>query len=425
MSSNPHSDDADRPAAEHDAGATGADAPDQQAQPTEVIHSGTKKSDKPGDPGELAGADDATVVAKPAAPGADDGKTEVIPGQGTAQPAEWWQETEQFGAAEGSRAPETERYEQATVALGQQSPNAPEATEVLPVPGDTGEHPTRALHPGDAAYAAAPGAAPVAAGAQVPPGTPPPPANTTGGQGGSPRKGRKRRTALIIGVVVAMVLVGGLAFGEAYARRTVENCIASQFEQQMGSKIDVSFGAKPMLVTMLDKKVGSVTVDSDDTKFGPAVGMKVHAVFNDLEMQDDGRQGGSVGSSEAEVSWSNDGIAKTMGGLVSGVTSDPKAGTLNFAVLAGLAELQIKPKVVGDKIEVETVSAALLGIGLPTDLVSGIVELMTESLQSYPMGLQPTKIEITSDGLHVSLRGGPTKLEPVEGQQQQVTELRC
>ncbi|MGV9410281.1 LmeA family phospholipid-binding protein [Nocardia sp. NPDC003693] len=433
MSSNPHSDDTDRPASEHDAGAAGAAAPAEQAQPTEVIHSGTKKSDNSGGPGELSDAEAATVVAKP---GADADKTQVIPGQGTAQPAEWWHETERFGADEGSRAPETERYEQATVAFGTPSEPAAGSTEVLPEPaaghtevlpapepGDTGDHPTRALHPGDAAYAAAAGAPPVAAGARIPPGTPPPTANTTGGQGGSPGGKRKRRTALIVAVVVAMVLVGGLAFGEAYARRSVENCIASQFEQQMGSKIDVSFGAKPMLITMLDKKVGSVTVDSDDTKFGPAVGMKVHAVFNDLEMQDDGKSG-SVGSSEAEVSWSNEGIAKTMGGLISSSTSDPKSGTLTFAVLGGLAELQIKPQVVGDKIEVETMSAALLGIGLPTDLVSGIVELMTESLQSYPMGLQPTKIEVTSDGLHVSLRGGPTKLEPVEGQQQ-TAELRC
>lgn len=227
-------------------------------------------------------------------------------------------------------------------------------------------------------------------------------------------KGRKKRTLLIVGLVLALIVVGGLAGGEAYARRTVENCISSQFESQMGSKIDVSFGAKPMLLTMFDNKVGSVTVDSDDSKFGPAVGMVVHATFHDIEVQDQGRAGGTIGSSEAEVTWSNDGIVKTLGGLVSGATSDPSSGTLSFNVLGGLAQLQVKPKIVGDKVEVETMSAALLGFGLPTDLVSGIVDLMTESLQSYPMGLQPTKVQVTSDGLHISLKGGKTTLETTD-----------
>nr|WP_297622613.1 DUF2993 domain-containing protein [Nocardia sp.] len=228
---------------------------------------------------------------------------------------------------------------------------------------------------------------------------------------------------MVIGLVLALVVVGALAGGEAYARNKVENCISSQFEQQMGSKIDVSFGAKPMLLTMFDNKVGSVTVDSDDTKFGPAVGMTVHATFHDIQLQDGGKAGGTVGSSEADVTWSNDGIMKTLGGLVSGATSDPSAGTLSFTVLGGLAQLQVKPKVVGDKVEVETVSASFLGIGLPTDLVSGIVDLMTQSLQTYPMGLKPTSVTVTQDGLKVGLKGGPTTLQTTDsnGKTQNIT----
>ncbi|UFT00147.1 DUF2993 domain-containing protein [Nocardia huaxiensis] len=229
---------------------------------------------------------------------------------------------------------------------------------------------------------------------------------------------------MIVAIVAALVIVGGLAGGEAYARNKVQNCIASSFEKQMGSKIDVSFGAKPMLLTMIDNKVGKVTIDSDDTKFGPAVGMVVHATFNDIEVKDGGKQGGTIGSSEAEVTWSNEGIVQTLGGLVSSSTSDPAAGTLNFGVLMGIAQLQVVPQVVGDKVDVETKSASLLGIGLPTDLVSGIVDLMTESLQSYPMGLKPTKVEVTNDGLRVTLKGGPSTLEAPDGSQSN-TDFRC
>ncbi|WP_086008075.1 LmeA family phospholipid-binding protein [Nocardia concava] len=351
-------------------------------------------------------SDDATTrdanPAQPADPAAqpldlgkpDSTPTEVLGTQPDSQPTEWWTD------------PHAQHVEQPTEVLDQHPTEVlgHHRTEVLDA------HPTQAIHPGDAAYAAGP----------IPPGTPPPPVNVGGGQGGSPGKPRNRKKALlIVGLVVALLLVGGLAGGEAYARHKVESCISSQFEAQMGSKIDVSFGWKPLLLTMFDNKVSSVTVDSDDTKFGPAQGMVVHATFNDVALKDDGKQGGTIGSSSADVTWSNDGITKTMGGLVTGTTSDPNSGTLSFAVLGGLAQLQVKPKIVGDKIQVETLQASLLGFGLPTDLVSGIVELMSESLQSYPMGLKPTKVEVTKDGLHVALQGGPAELQAADQSQQQ------
>nr|WP_067543544.1 DUF2993 domain-containing protein [Nocardia crassostreae] len=238
---------------------------------------------------------------------------------------------------------------------------------------------------------------------------------------------RGKRTLLIVAIVLALVAVAGLAGGEAYARRSVENCITSQFEAEMGSQIDVSFGWKPLLITMFDGKVGKVTVDSDDTKFGPAVGMVVHATFNDIEVKDQGRQGGSIGSSTADVTWSNDGITKTLGGLVSSTTSDPAAGTLNFAVLGGIAELQVKPQIVGDKVEVETMSASLLGFGLPTDLVSGIVDLLSQSLQSYPFDMKPTQVKVTQDGLAVTLAGERSELPAADSSQttQQNANYRC
>ncbi|MET9491727.1 LmeA family phospholipid-binding protein [Nocardia sp. NPDC006630] len=409
MSSNPTSDDAknvppetdavraDGTAAEHP-GAANYGIPGGAAElgkqpgtppagepPTEVIGGAPY-------PAGAGGSSDATQVLH-------DDATQVIHDRGAAQgppPAEWWQgETAQVGAQN----------------------TGPQPTAVL------GNHDTEALSPGEAAAYAA-GAGSIPGGGQQPPFTPPPTANTGGGQGGSPGNRRSRRTLfVVIGLVLVLVVVGALAGGEAYARNKVGNCISSQFEQQMGSKIDVSFGAKPMLLTMIDNKVGSVTVDSDDTKFGPAVGMTVHATFHDIELQDGGKAGGTIGSSEAQVTWSNDGIVKTLGGLVSAAASDPSAGTLSFTVLGGLAQLQVKPKVVGDKVEVETMSASFLGIGLPTDLVSGIVDLMTQSLQTYPMGLKPTGVAVTQDGLKVSLQGGPTTLQAPDnnGKTQNIT----
>ncbi|WP_084535226.1 LmeA family phospholipid-binding protein [Nocardia yamanashiensis] len=407
--------------------------------------------------GASSGTDDKTLRTG-GGPENGGGETEVIaPGPGaTPQPANdaaptealggtgqnWWDtEQEQHTQVLDAQRPDAQPTQVlganagATQVLGPQS-GAPygttgsQPTEVLgagftaPQPAEAGPNPTQVLGAGEfgttgphstqvlgepvGAYPAGPGGTP-------PPGTPPP-TKVGGGEGGSGKVRRTRRTVLIVALVVALLAVGGVAAGEVYTRRTMENCISSQFEKEMGTSIDVSFGWKPLLLTMFDNKVSSVTVDSEDSKFGPAQGMDVHAKFNDIEVKDNGKGGGTIGSSTADVTWSTDGIVKTMGGLVSGAKGDPANGTLDFAVLGGLAELQVKPKIVGDKVEVETIQASLLGFGLPTDLVSGIVQLMTESLQSYPLDMKPTKVEVTNDGLKVHLEGGRTELQSANGQ---------
>ena len=236
---------------------------------------------------------------------------------------------------------------------------------------------------------------------------------------GPPKRRNGRRIALIVALVVVLALVGTAVGAETYVRHKNERCIASQVEQELGSKVDVGFGPKPLLLTAVDHRVQYVTVHSDDTNFGPAVDMKVHARLNDIQLIDGGRGGANVGSSSADATWSNEGIAKTMSGLVSGVESDPASGTLRAQVLGGLAALQVKPQIVNGKIEVTTESAQLFGMALPTDLVDGIVQAMTESLQTYPMGLQPSEVKVTDKGIEVALRGGATTLPGGSG------EARC
>ncbi|WP_458689220.1 LmeA family phospholipid-binding protein [Nocardia tengchongensis] len=377
----------------------------------------TKRDTPDAQPGE--------TTAQPVDLGKPDGTPTEVLGTGAAAPTEWWNDPTSPGnqptADPGAQPTAVLHPGEAAYAPGAPTPNhttGPTATTTaFPANGNG----ATAVLPGGPGHPAG-GSGPLTqpGGVQQPPGTPPPPASFGAAPGGPsrPRRSRKK-TVLIVGLVAAMLVAGGLAGGEAYARNKAEKCISSQFQAQMGSKIDVSFGWKPVLLTMFDNKIGHVTVDSDDSKFGPAQGMVVHAAFDDLETKDGGKQV-TIGKSSADVTWSNDGITKTMAGLVSATTSDPNTGTLSFAVLGGLAQLQVKPKIVDDKIEVDTLQASLLGIGLPTDLVSGIVQLMTESLQTYPMGLKPTKIDITQDGLHISLAGGSTVLQadPSNPQQQ-------
>lgn len=224
-----------------------------------------------------------------------------------------------------------------------------------------------------------------------------------------------RRTIVIVAVTVLVLVAAALIGGEAYARHHIASCISSQFEKEMGSKINVGFGPKPLLVTWIDGKVSRMDVDSAGAEFGPAVDMQVHAQFHDIEMPKDSSSGSTIGSSSADVSWSNTGIADTLQGLVSEVVSDPSTGQLTMKVLGGFGELQVMPRIQDGKVRMEVSDAQFLGFGVPDDLAEGVVELMTQSLQTYPLGLEPTDLRVTDSGIEVDLHGGRAELPPAEG----------
>src|SRR3546814_9695705 len=66
---------------------------------------------------------------------------------------------------------------------------------------------------------------------------------------------------------------------------------------------------KPVLLQAVDKKVPYISIDSDDSSFGPATGMQVHAKVNDINLQPSAGNSGTVGSSSADVTWSKTGRA--------------------------------------------------------------------------------------------------------------------
>ncbi|WP_157187614.1 LmeA family phospholipid-binding protein [Nocardia vinacea] len=219
-------------------------------------------------------------------------------------------------------------------------------------------------------------------------------------------RSRKLRTVLVsLGVVTALA-AAGVGSAEIYYRHETQRCVAAQVENDLGSDVAVHFGPKPLLITRFDNRIPYVIVGSDDARFGPAVDMRVHARLNDIELSDGGRSA-AVGNSTADATWSNDGIAKTLRGLVSGVTSDPSTGTIDVTALGGLAHLQLRPYVVDHKIRIDTVSTR----GIPTDLTGNVIDIITESLQSYPLNLQAEELKVTGTGITVHLTGGHTTLE--------------
>lgn len=239
----------------------------------------------------------------------------------------------------------------------------------------------------------------------------------------------RRSTAPLIAVSVVVVLLVAVIGGELFVRQQIKSCLAGQLESELGSQVEVGLGLKPVLLSLVDKKVSSVTVDSDDARFGPAEGMVVQAEARDLNLTQTADSGGTIGSSSADISWSTDGITRTLqsqgiGAIVSGVTSDASAGTLDFAVGA-LANLTVQPQVVDGRVDFQTVDASILGLGIPTDLVDSVVGVLTDSLQAYPLDMAPTSLTVTDSGIELTLEGGQYTIPVTQQDQNQPTPEGC
>lgn len=211
---------------------------------------------------------------------------------------------------------------------------------------------------------------------------------------------------------MVVLLVLGAAVGEFYLRNRITGCLENQLSAQIGSPVTVELGSRPILLTALDDKVSSVTMRNQDGVFGTARGMDVEASVHDVVT--DGSTSTSVGSSDATVTWSADGIRQTLseggiGPLLTDVTTDPATGTIRV-VFGALAALTLAPEVTGDRIEIRTVDASLLGLGIPTDLAGSVVETLTSGLQVYPLGMTPRTAEVGTDGITITLEGGEYSL---------------
>ena len=120
---------------------------------------------------------------------------------------------------------------------------------------------------------------------------------------GPAQRSPHRRRILLIALAVVIALVAALIAGELYARHSVKSCMSQQFRDQIGTNVDIGLSAKPMLLQLIDKQVPYITVDSENSEFGPAKGMKVHARVNDIKIDQTAQSSGTIGSSDADVDW--------------------------------------------------------------------------------------------------------------------------
>jgi hypothetical protein len=133
--------------------------------------------------------------------------------------------------------------------------------------------------------------------------------------------------------------------------------------------------------------------------------MKVNVVIKDVRLEDTATSSGSIGSLVANVTWSSQGIKDTIqnaipivGSFVTGVTTNPSAGTIELQ--GALGSITAKPAVVDNGISLQVTELSGLGFTLPRETVQPALDAFTSQLtKNYPMGIHADTVQVTDTGV--------------------------
>jgi len=223
----------------------------------------------------------------------------------------------------------------------------------------------------------------------------------------SPRRGLfgdPLSVTLALVIVVALALAALLG-GEFYARHRANAIVAKAVSCVVQDSATASFGMRPFLLQHFGEHYRDMRVETAGNQIREAKGMKLQLRLDDVRMKQTAQSAGTLGSLDADITWSSDGIQKTVsgmipliGGLVSGVTPDPAAGTLE--VVGPLGTVTIKPQAADGGLNLQVLQVTGLGFTLPRETVQPALDAFTEQLtRNLPMGIRAESVGVTDSGV--------------------------
>jgi hypothetical protein len=213
-----------------------------------------------------------------------------------------------------------------------------------------------------------------------------------------------------VSVVLSVVIVVALALaallgGEFYARHRADTIVASAVSCVVQDSAKASFGMRPFLLQHFSHRYQDMRVETAGNQIREAKGMKLQLRLDDVQIHQTADSAGTLGALDADVTWSADGIRQTVagmipliGGLVSGVTPDASAGTLELQ--GPLGTVTIKPTVANGGLALEVLKVTGLGFNLPRETVQPALDTFTDQLtKNLPMGIHADSVEVTDSGV--------------------------
>jgi hypothetical protein len=210
---------------------------------------------------------------------------------------------------------------------------------------------------------------------------------------------------LVVVIVVALVIAGVLG-GELYARSRADSVVTKATECVVQDSAKASFGVvPPFLWQHMSGHYTNINIETAGNQVREAKGMKVTINIKDVRLQDSANASGSIGSLVANINWSSEGIKQTIqdaiplvGAFLTGVTTDPSAGTIELQ--GALGKITAKPQVVDNGIALEVTELSGLGFTLPRETVQPALDAFTSTLtKNYPLGIHADNVQVTDSGV--------------------------
>jgi hypothetical protein len=210
---------------------------------------------------------------------------------------------------------------------------------------------------------------------------------------------------LVVVIVIALVAASVLG-GELYARSRADSVVATATQCVVQDNATVSFGAlPPFLMQHMSGHYTNIHIETAGNQVRQAKGMKANLVIKDVRLENTANANGSIGSLVANITWSSQGIKDTIqnaipliGSFVTGVTTNPSAGTIELQ--GALGNITAKPAVVDNGISLQVTELTGLGFSLPRETVQPALDAFTSALtKNYPLGIHADSVQVTDSGV--------------------------
>lgn len=260
------------------------------------------------------------------------------------------------------------------------------------------------------------------------PGYPPPPTPpagqterlTTAPQDDATPAKKKRRflrdpvSILLIVIIVFALIIAGFVGAELYVRHAADTKVAQAVACEVKDQATASFGVTPLMLWQLaTKHYTNISVQTAGNQIRDAKGMKLTINIKDVQLKDTGNSKGTIGSLDATISWTSDGIKQSvqdaipvLGPFVTNtVTPHPADGTIELKGM--LDNITAKPVVSGTGLQLQIVSFNALGFTMPRESVQSTLDDFTSNqTKNYPLGIHADSVQVTDEGVtsHFSTR---------------------
>jgi LmeA-like phospholipid-binding len=308
---------------------------------------------------------------------------------------------------------------------------------------------------------------------ELPQGYPPPehypPAPPSADDGGPPpdkasffkRTFRDPLSIALVVIIVLALVTAGVVGGELYARHRANDLVATATACVVQDGATASFGNGLFLPQYFSGHYDNISISTAGNQIRQAKGMKAEINIHDVRHEDTADSKGTIGSLDATITWTADGIRQTvqssvgdmatqikavvddalnripfigalLGNRISAetvaksitidtVTTNKSAGTIAVAfTFSGLAKgtVTVKPVVADEALSLQVSDVTLGGQPIPREILQDPLSAAIEKLtNNYPLGIKATSVAVTDTGVlaQFATKDAPIPLERANG----------